>query len=446
MDRRQFLQGSLGVTIAAPLLAELAAAQGPPAAPVSQAPPPNPYPAPAITRKLILDANTRTLQWMRSADEVAKAAIELTCGGVCVNINSYPAHVDPAKVKTELPAFVSRVRAAGLRVAQIKGPDLTNPDDPSVEAIVGTAAQAGCTHYTLGNFTYDPARPMMAQLDALKPRIEKFVRLNERHKMTLMFDTNPTPNAVGAVVWDLLYVVKDFDPKFVGLHWDTGNMALHGNAMWEILMRTAGPYVAGIGWRDREWQQDIGLKGEGGAFPGPVARAGGAGGRAGAPGAAGAGGRAGAPPARGAGAAGAAGVPGAAGGRGAAAGADGGGPAEGGDGPPAARGGGGGGRGAANFEMPHRPLSGLIARGNGWSAPVVMMGTGIVDVTRIAAILKDINFAGPSELESEYSWLGGVETGQDKLARPRQFVIGLMKRDVLTIRKAFEMAANGLGI
>jgi len=96
--------------------------------------------------------------------------------------------------------------------------------------------------------------------------------------------------------------------------------------------------------------------------------------------------------------------------------------------------------------MPHRPLSGLIARGNGWSAPVVMMGTGIVDVTRIAAILKDINFAGPSELESEYSWLGGVETGQDKLARPRQFVIGLMKRDVLTIRKAFEMAANGLGI
>jgi hypothetical protein len=96
--------------------------------------------------------------------------------------------------------------------------------------------------------------------------------------------------------------------------------------------------------------------------------------------------------------------------------------------------------------MPHRPLSGLIGRGNGWSAPPVAMGTGIVDITRIAAILKDINFNGPSELESTYSALGGVETGADKIARPRQFVIGLIKRDVLTIRKAFEMAATGLGI
>jgi hypothetical protein len=96
--------------------------------------------------------------------------------------------------------------------------------------------------------------------------------------------------------------------------------------------------------------------------------------------------------------------------------------------------------------MPHRPLSGLIARGNGWSAPAVAMGTGIVDVTKVVAILKEIDFNGPSTLQSEYSTLGGAESGSDKITLPRQFVVGLIKRDVLTIRKAFEMAANGLGI
>jgi hypothetical protein len=77
---------------------------------------------------------------------------------------------------------------------------------------------------------------------------------------------------------------------------------------------------------------------------------------------------------------------------------------------------------------------------------MVAMGTGIVDIVRIAGVLKDINFTGPSELASEYSTMGGADTGADKIALPRQFVIGLMKRDVLTIRKAFEMAANGLAI
>ena len=99
-----------------------------------------------------------------------------------------------------------------------------------------------------------------------------------------------------------------------------------------------------------------------------------------------------------------------------------------------------------NYEMPHRPLSGFIGRGNGWSAPMVAMGTGMVDITKVAAILKEINFNGPSELQSEYSTMGGAEAGADKITLPRQFVIGLIKRDVLTIRKAFEMANNGLGI
>jgi sugar phosphate isomerase/epimerase len=339
------------------------------------------------------------------------------------------------------------VKAARARVTQIVGPDITNPDDPMVETLVGTAAQAGLTHYTLGTLTYQAGTPILAQLDALKPRIEKFVRLNEKHRMKLMFDTRPTKNAIGAVVWDLLYVMKEFDPKLVGLHWDTGLMALHGDGMWETLMRTAGPYVAGIGWRDREWQQDIGLKGEGGPYQPPPPRAGGAGaagGRGGGGGAAA--GRAGgegaaAGRAGGAGAAGGEGARGA-GGRGAAAGGEDGGRAAGGR----AGGGAAGGRGRGSGEMPKTPLGGLVGRGNGWSAPMVAMGTGIVDITKVAAILHEIGFDGPSELQSEYATLGGAQSGADRIQLPRQFVIGLLKRDVITIRKAFEMANTGLAI
>src|SRR5206468_2522217 len=121
-------------------------------------------------------------------------------------------------------------------------------------------------------YTYDLARPFAPQLDAIKLRVEKFVRLNQKHRITLLYDTVPGAASVGGVVLDLLSVMKEFDPKYVGFHWDTGHMALHGDGMWETLMRHAGPYIAAVGWRDRGWVQDLGLLGEGGPYTGPHPR------------------------------------------------------------------------------------------------------------------------------------------------------------------------------
>jgi len=75
MDRREFLQNSIIASLAASVLGDttLARAQQAPAAaaPAQAGPPPTPRP-------LVLDAYSRCLHWMRSPDEVAEAAIELT--------------------------------------------------------------------------------------------------------------------------------------------------------------------------------------------------------------------------------------------------------------------------------------------------------------------------------------------------------------------------------
>src|SRR5439155_9171603 len=96
--------------------------------------------------------------------------------------------------------------------------------------------------------------------------------LNQKHRITLLCDTASGAASVGGVVLDLLPIMKAFDPKYIGFHWDTGHMALHGDGMWETLMRLAGPYVAAVGWRDRGWAQDLGLQGEGGPYAGPYPR------------------------------------------------------------------------------------------------------------------------------------------------------------------------------
>jgi sugar phosphate isomerase/epimerase len=446
MNRRRFLQSSFGAALVGPLLADPGIAQTP-------APPaPLPQPKP-VTRKLVLDVYSRSLHWLRSADEVAQAGIEIVCGGVCPTVLPYPGHIDPARVTQDLPVFAKRVRSRGLRVTQIKGPAITDVADAHAEAIIGAAAQAGCTHYSLGGYTYDLARPLAPQLDAIKSRLERFVRLNQKHNITLVYDTVAGADSVGGVVLDLLPVMKEFDPKYIGFHWDTGHMALHADGMWETLMRLAGPYIAAVGWRDRGWTQDLGLQGEGGPYAGPYPRVeplvtlpdGTAVPRnlappisepAGVPTAPAQGGRGG-------------------GGRGG--GGRGGGDDEGGP-PGAGRGGPANPPGAGSIdgnnplwrsvegEMPKRPIGGKNAKGGGWSAPFVAMGTGVVHIPRVATVLAEIGFDGPSELQSEYRGIGGAEIGADKITRPRQFVLGMLKRDVITIRKSFEMANCGVAI
>jgi len=91
------------------------------------------------------------------------------------------------------------------------------------------------------------------------------------------------------------------------------------------------------------------------------------------------------------------------------------------------RGGRGGGRGAGSP--------------NGWRVRQVPLGTGMDDLPQFAAVLKEINFHGPIEVQAEYP-NGGAESAQDKITLPREQVLGAMKRDRLALCQAF--AASGL--
>ena len=69
MHRRQFLQGSVGAALLGPFLGDRVTAQGqPPAQPAAPAAPA--AGAQPVTRKLVLDVHSRSLQWLRSPDEV----------------------------------------------------------------------------------------------------------------------------------------------------------------------------------------------------------------------------------------------------------------------------------------------------------------------------------------------------------------------------------------
>src|SRR5579863_1143567 len=109
------------------------------AAALSAAPPQ----APSIpARKLKVDAYSRHLQWLRTADEVAEAAVEMGFDGVDLTVRPYPGHVDPQKVAEDLPPFVNTIRKQGLQVITMTCP-ITDADSPNAERILATASSLG---------------------------------------------------------------------------------------------------------------------------------------------------------------------------------------------------------------------------------------------------------------------------------------------------------------
>jgi sugar phosphate isomerase/epimerase len=205
--------------------------------------------APAVT-PLKVDIFSRHLQWLRNADEVGEAASEMGFDGVDVTVRPYPGHVDPTRVAQDLPPFVNAIRKHGVLVREIACP-VMDADSPNAEQILQTASSLGITHYWGAPFRYTPGKPVMQQLDELKPRVARLAALNAKYKMTAMYHTNEGSNSVGAAIWDLLYVLRNFDPAQVGFHYDLGHMTIGGgNGTWALNLRAAGPYVAGVSVKD----------------------------------------------------------------------------------------------------------------------------------------------------------------------------------------------------
>jgi sugar phosphate isomerase/epimerase len=421
------MQAGMGAALAAQALAQPAAAGQAPAGGQAQ--------STMAAKPLKVDAYSRHLQWLRTPDDVAQAVIEMGYDGLDITVRPYPGHVDPTRVAQDLPPFVNAIRKHGIQVSTITCP-ITDADSPNAEQILQAASSLGITHYWWGTFRYDTTKPVMEQLDALKPRVEKLAALNAKYKMKAMYHTFEGDMTVGAAIWDFLSVLKNFDPAYVSFHYDVGHMVVAGgNNTWALNLRAAGPYVGGVSAKDYILEENLGINGGGpyagqplGGFGAPPA-AGGRGGRGGAgrgseaPGAAAAGGNAAAggdrenpiPAQQGSANSTAQSGPGAGG--------------PGGRGP----GGPGGGRGGRGGALPNRGGGGAA---NPWRARAVPLGEGMDNLPELAIILKEINFSGPIEIQAEYP-NGGADNAQDKITLPREQVLGAMKRDLIVLRTAF---------
>ena len=213
-----------------------------------------PRPVAASPNKLKVAIFSKHLQFVKG-DDLARTAAEIGFDAIDITVRK-GGHIEPERVRQELPGLVATIRKHDLDVPMITT-DIADTTTPFTEDILRTIADLGIRYYRWGGFKYDGKTPIVAQLEALRPGVAKLAALNSQHNACAMYHTHSGVNLVGASFWDLHTLLDGFDPNAVAVNFDIGHATVEGGlGGWINNFRVTSDHLRGIAVKDFLWSKD----------------------------------------------------------------------------------------------------------------------------------------------------------------------------------------------
>ncbi|HVY92117.1 MAG TPA: sugar phosphate isomerase/epimerase family protein [Bryobacteraceae bacterium] len=207
--------------------------------------------AAAPAGKLKVAIFSKHLQFVKG-DELPRLAAEIGFDAIDITVRK-GGHIEPDRVRQELPGLVASIRKHGLEVPMITT-DITDTTTPYTEDILRTMADLGIHRYRWNNFRYVDNKPIIAQLQALRPAVAKLADLNKKYQVCAMYHTHSGVDLVGASFWDLHILMDGMDPNAVGVNFDIGHATVEGGlGGWINNFRVITDRLRGVAVKDFLW-------------------------------------------------------------------------------------------------------------------------------------------------------------------------------------------------
>ncbi|WP_161888386.1 sugar phosphate isomerase/epimerase family protein [Pontibacter russatus] len=197
---------------------------------------------------------SKMLHWL-DCGEMAAAAAEIGFDGIDLTVRP-GGHVAPERVAADLPKAVAAALKAGLKVPLITT-GITDARHPHTEPILKAAHQAGVKYYRTGWLDYQEDVPLPETLEKYSRQLTELARLNQQYNLQGAYQ-NHAGTHVGAGVWDLWYIIKDLDPRWMGLQYDIKHATQEGGSSWPLDVKLMYPYIKTIDIKDFIWEKKDG--------------------------------------------------------------------------------------------------------------------------------------------------------------------------------------------
>ena len=165
-------------------------------------------------------------------------------------------HVLPERAQEDLPKAAETIRKAGLKFPMVTT-DIVDIKSPYAEPVMKTLQSLGIRRYRWGGFRYDLKRSIPDQLAEFKGRVKDLAAMNKQYGLCAMYHTHSGVGQVGASMWDLYLLLKDFDTEAVSANYDIGHATVEGGyGGWIHSARLLMPYMKGVAVKDFRWEKN----------------------------------------------------------------------------------------------------------------------------------------------------------------------------------------------
>ena len=128
-------------------------------------------------------------------------------------------HATPENARAELPRLVKVAKSFGLKCESICTGIVDGDNSESVK-IAKVAADSGIGQMRVGYYFYDEKSETFAQsMERFKRSFAALAAIGERCGIKAAYQNHSTwgPAIFGGVVWDIYEVVRDLDPRWIGI-------------------------------------------------------------------------------------------------------------------------------------------------------------------------------------------------------------------------------------
>ena len=182
-----------------------------------------------------------------------------------------PEEVTPEKLK----ALKDAADKAGIKAENIVV-DYLRGDDPGAERVIMLAADAGFRSFRGDYFRYDRAKTHRQNLDVFRSGFDSLEKLARKSGLKACYQNHSTYNKAiplfGSLVWDLASVVKDHDPKYIGIQYDPMHVRAEGGPSWDHTLGALAPWIDIVCLKDfhfvldatgKDWRRELVPAGKG---------------------------------------------------------------------------------------------------------------------------------------------------------------------------------------
>lgn len=163
--------------------------------------------------------------------------------------------IEPEKAADELPKFAEAMRKQKQDI-YILTTAITSMKTPHTETVLRTASKLGIKRIRLGFWKYPKDKSPADYLKEVAPDLKDIADACKSLGLQAGFQNHSGRDYVGAPIWDVFNMIKDLDPKTIGMCFDIGHATIEGGLSWPIEAKLIEPYYTAVFVKDFYWKKD----------------------------------------------------------------------------------------------------------------------------------------------------------------------------------------------